>query len=87
MTESASTSTIIGTVFAADEDGDALTYHFISGNEGGEFNIDLNQGFILVRKKLGYETKTSYELTVEARDLGGRSDSTTVTVEVTDVAE
>ena len=85
--ESASTFTVLGTIEAVDADGDLVTYHVISGNEGGKFEIDLHAGFILVWKKLDYETKSSYELTVEARDPGGRKDTATVTINVTDVAE
>ena len=87
VAESASTFTIIGTVPATDEDGDTITYHTISGNEGGAFQIDLNEGFILLWKELDYETTSSYDLTVEARDPGGRKDTATVTINVTDVPE
>ena len=85
--ESTSLWSTIGTVKAIDQDGDAVLHKITSGNDGGRFGIDGWEGLILLFRELDYETKTSYELTVTGTDPGGRSDSTTVTIEVTDVAE
>ena len=87
VAESTSAFTVIGTVKAVDQDGDTVLHKITGGNEGGRFSIDGWEGFILVSGRLDYETSTSYELTVTGTDPGGRSDSTTVTIEVTDVAE
>ena len=77
----------IGTVLATDLDGDAVLHKITSGSDGGRFAIDGWEGLILLLRELDYETRTSYELTITGTDPGGRSDSTTVTIEVTDVAE
>ncbi len=83
--ETASAYSVIGTVAATDADGDAVTYWITAGNGSGTFSIDLNEGFVLVRKALDYETTTSYTLTVEARDGNGGVDTATVAITVTDV--
>ena len=85
--ESTSLRSVIGTVKAIDQDGDAVLHKITSGSDGGWFGIDGWEGLILLFRELDYETRTSYELTVTGTDPGGRSDSTTVTIEVTDVAE
>ena len=87
VAESTSAFTVIGTVKAVDQDGDSVLHKITGGNDGGQFSIDGWEGFILVTGRLDYESKSSYELTVTGTDPGGRSDSTTVTIEVTDVAE
>ena len=82
VSEDTSSFTIIGTVKATDPDaGDSVTHHLTAGDTSW-WNIDLNEGFILVRKSLDYETKSSHTLTIEARDSGG-SNRTSVTVEIT----
>ncbi|MCE2465531.1 MAG: cadherin repeat domain-containing protein [Dehalococcoidia bacterium] len=86
--ESTSTWSYIGKVRATDQDvGDAVGYRIISGNANRWFDVDLNYGDILLMEKLDYETRSSYELTVEARGQDGKTDTATVTVNVTDVAE
>ena len=85
VAETESAYSVIGTVAATDADGDAVTYWITAGNGSGTFSIDLNEGFVLIRKALDYETTTSYTLTVEARDGNGGVDSATVTITVTDV--
>ena len=85
VAETESAYSVIGTVAATDADGDAVTYWITAGNSAGTFSIDLNEGFVLIRKALDYETTTSYTLTVEARDGNGGVDTATVTITVTDV--
>ena len=85
VAETASAYSVIGTVAATDADGDAVTYWITAGNGSGTFSIDLNEGFVLIRKALDYETTTSYTLTVEARDGNGGVDTATVAITVTDV--
>ena len=80
---------IVGLVSASDpDDGDSLTYWITAGNGAGRFMIDNSRGDILVWAALDYETTSSYTLTVEARDgKAGGTSSTTVEINVTDVAE
>jgi len=74
-----------GTVLAADLEGRAVTYRITSG-AAGKFGIDANEGIIVVRGGLDYETTPTYTLTVEARNPDGHTDTVTVTINVTDVA-
>ena len=81
----------MGTVTATDEDADdTLTYSITEGNTGSVFAIDGETGAITVAGALDYETEESYTLTVQASDghptMEG-TDTATVTVTVTDVAE
>ena len=88
VAENASSFTIIGTALATDpNEGDEVLHTIESGNEGGKFNIDGWAGFILVRGALDYETRSSYTLTVKADDGKGGTDTATVNITVTDVAE
>ena len=88
MAENASSFTIIGTALATDpNEGDEVLHTIESGNEGNKFNIDGFAGFILVRGALDYETKSSYTLTIKADDGKGGTDTATVTITITDVAE
>ncbi|WP_312473279.1 cadherin domain-containing protein [Neobacillus sp.] len=68
--ENAANGTFIGTVSASDADGDPLTFRILSGNETGTFKIDAVTGEITVAdgSQLDYETKTSYQLKVQASD-------------------
>ena len=88
VAEDAATSTVVGTVSAADPDGDAVTYSIASGNGGGAFSIDGSGGSIAVAVPLDYESVSSYTLTVEARDgsVNGTARAT-VHISVTNVAE
>ncbi len=79
---------VIGTVSASDSnEGDVVTYYITAGNDAGRFNITHNDGLIVVRGALDYETASSYTLTVEARDGNGGKATATVEITVTDVAE
>ena len=85
--ESHPTFSILGRVEATDSDGEAILYVITSGRDGGRFDIDGWLGDILLIRGLDYESTSSYELTVEARDPSGGKDTATVTIEITDVAE
>ena len=81
----------VGTVSATDPDvGDSVLYYITSGNGAGRFDISSgdDDGRILVRGALDYETVSSYTLTVEARDgKAGGTSSVTVEISVTNVPE
>ena len=73
-------------VAATDADaGDTLTYT-LGGADAASFDIDANTGQLQVKDALDYETRTSYEVEVTARDGSGVSDMITVTITVTDLS-
>ena len=77
-------------VTADDADGDDLSYTITGGADMDAFGITLGTGQITVNAgtKLDFEgDQTSYELVVTAMDPFGGSDSTTVTLTVTEVNE
>ena len=78
----------LGTVSAADPDGGSVSYGIGGGNAAGLFEIDAASGELFyVGGGEDYETgATRFELTVRASD-GEQTTDTTVTVNVTDVAE
>ena len=65
---------------------DGLTYT-LSGADAKPFHIVPATGQILTLEKLDYEAKQAYTVTVKATDPWGLSDSTQITIEVTDVDE
>ena len=71
---------------ASDADGDSLEYFFADTSTESTFQLDPNTGAITVREQLDYESTTTYTFGVLVSD-GARSDSATVTVHVTDVAD
>lgn len=85
VAEDAGQFTSVGTVAATDPGDEAVTYRITSG-AAGKFSIDANEGIIVVRAGLDYETTPTYTLTVEARNSHGLMDTATVTINVTDVA-
>ena len=88
IAEDAALNALVGTVEATDADtGDTVAYAITAGNTGTAFTMDPNSGAITVAEVLDYETGPTYTLTVEASDNNGGTDTATVTVMVTDVAE
>ncbi len=85
VAEDAVRFTTVGTVAAADEGGRAVTYSITSGADG-KFSITHNRGMIVVNRGLDHETKSTYTLTVEARNPDGRTSTATVTINVTSAA-
>ena len=86
--------TIGDPVAATDDDGDSLTYS-LSGDDAESFDFVDSSGQLLTKDALDYETKSSYSVTVSARDSkdsGGNADTATddtitVTITVTNVEE
>ncbi len=75
-------------ITATDLDGDTLTYT-LSGTDAGSFAINRDTGQLTTKSGVDYdyETKSSYEVTVEADDGRGGTASIAVTIKLTDVAE
>ena len=63
---------------------EVVTYAIISGNAGGKFNITHNDGLIVVRGSLDYDTTSSYALTVRATDSNGATSTVVVNISVTE---
>jgi hypothetical protein len=87
-------ATAIGTVTATDEDSkDSISYSFEDGTQvcetpdGVNFNIDAETGEITSTTPLDYESSTSHSFVVVATDLGGNTNTETVTVNLSDVWE
>ena len=78
----------LGTVVTTDPDGPVPTYNIEDGNDAGLFEIDETTGEIFYTGTgEDFESEsTRFDLTVRASD-GGLSTDTTVTVNVTDLAE
>ena len=77
-------------VTATDADGDAIAYDITGGADMDKFGINDTNGQITVGEgtMLDYEgTQKSYEVEVTAMDPFAKSDSTMVTLRVTDVNE
>ncbi|WP_438422712.1 cadherin domain-containing protein [Aquimarina macrocephali] len=86
VSESATDTDVFGTVKATDTDKDALSYS-ITANSDNLFEITKAGALSLVAgKTLDFETKTSYEITVEVTD-GKAKASAKITITVTDVNE
>ena len=76
----------IGTAVAAtDANNDTLTYT-LGGTDAASFSISSSTGQLQTKSALDYETKTVYTVTVTVSD-GTLTDSITVTINITDVAE
>ena len=87
VAEDATTTDPVGTVLATDPDADPVSYAITGGNAAGTFKMSTSTGAITVAGALDHETVPSYTLTVEASDGRGGTDTTTVEIAVTDVAE
>lgn len=79
------------TMAATDADGAAsiygnLAYVITTGNTNSDFSIDSISGIVKTQKILDFETTTSYELVIEAREQStDNTATTTLTITVTDV--
>ncbi|SHI50114.1 Cadherin domain-containing protein [Rubritalea squalenifaciens DSM 18772] len=86
VSEDAAVGTSVGTVASSDPDaGDSAAYAIIAGNDGS-FAINSATGEITTAAGLDFETTASYSLTVEVTDGAGLSDTASVSIAVTDVA-
>ncbi len=87
IAENATTTALVGTVSATDDDSDTVMYTITNGNSDGKFSLGDLSGEVTVADVLDYETISSYTLTVEASDGRGGTATTTVAITVSDVAE
>ena len=90
VAEGAAANTLIGlTAQAADVNGGTITYSLVGDSSDGGFKIDAATGVVSVAdgSKLNYESATSHQLTVRAKDPSGASSADlVVTVAVGNVA-
>ena len=78
--------TVVGTVSVANSgDSDILSY-YISGTDYNYFKISSN-GEITTNKDIDYESISTYNFIVKARNRAGYSNDKSVTINVNDVAE
>ncbi|XP_046690007.1 protocadherin-15a isoform X2 [Silurus meridionalis] len=68
VSENAPIGRAVGMVLAAAANT-TVFYSIVGGNEGGEFRVDNRTGMIYTAKLLDYETRTSYELRLQADSL------------------
>ena len=73
-------------VSATDEDDDDTLIYTLSGTDAVSFDIDRSTGQLKTYAPLDYETKNAYSVMVTVSD-GSLTDSTSVTIIVTDVYE
>jgi Ca2+-binding RTX toxin-like protein len=88
LNENSAFNTVIGTVFAADPEGSAVTYRLVD-DAGGAFWIRETTGELMVwdSRFFDYENKTSHQVTVEARDASGNASTMTYTINVNNLAD
>ncbi|XP_072387451.1 protocadherin-like wing polarity protein stan isoform X2 [Diabrotica undecimpunctata] len=87
VAEDDSPGTPVATVTATDPDEDSrLHYEITNGNTRGRFAITSQngRGLITIAQPLDYKQEKRYILTVTATDSGGRTDTATVYVNITD---
>ncbi|CAG9761162.1 unnamed protein product [Ceutorhynchus assimilis] len=87
VAENDSPGTPVTTVTASDADEDnKLHYEITNGNTRGRFAITSQngRGLITVAQPLDYKQEKRYILTVTASDSGGRTDTATIYVNITD---
>lgn len=85
--EDATPGTPVLTVTAADRDENPrLQYSIVGGNVRGRFSVSSQngQGLISVAQPLDYKQEKRFVLTVQASDSGGRSDTASVYLNVSD---
>ncbi len=88
--ENSANETIAGIVLATDQDaGDTRSYAIIGGTGATAFAIDVTTGEITVAdySQLDYETATSFTLNIQVTDLGGLTDTATLTIQLSDINE
>lgn len=86
VAESSAAGAAVGTIEAADADGDTITFAITGGNEADRFALDATTGRLTLAGPVDFEDTKSYQLAVRATS-GTASDTATVTVTVTDVDE
>ncbi|XP_066592660.1 fat-like cadherin-related tumor suppressor homolog isoform X2 [Prorops nasuta] len=68
VTESDEVGFLVALIQATDKDGDPLWYDILDGDEGDEFFIGRDNGNVMLAKKLDWETRSFYNLTIGATD-------------------
>ena len=87
IAENTAANTNIGArVAATDVDGDTLTYS-LGGTNASSFAIVAASGQLQTKADLDYEAKSSYRVTVRARDASNASSAIAVIINVTNVEE
>ena len=83
--ENSANGTSVGSVVAADPDGDDITFSITAGNTSGGFDINTTTGEITVADGgvLDFEEIQSFVLTVEVTD-GAKSGEAEITINLTD---
>uniref|UniRef100_A0A9J7YAP4 FAT atypical cadherin 1b n=1 Tax=Cyprinus carpio carpio TaxID=630221 RepID=A0A9J7YAP4_CYPCA len=61
-----------------------IYYQIKEGNVNSAFDINPNSGAVITRKKLDFETLSSYKLIVQGSDMAERSSSVTVNIQLKD---
>ena len=89
LAENAAIGSAVIAVQATDADaGDTLTYSIISDEGDGDGLFAINgDGEITLTGALDYETATTHTFTIQVEDSGGLTNTTTITINVTDVTE
>ncbi|XP_068083906.1 fat-like cadherin-related tumor suppressor homolog [Anabrus simplex] len=68
VTESDEVNYLVTLIQATDEDGDMLWYNIVGGDDFQEFFIGRDKGDVLLTKKLDWEKKNNYNLTISVTD-------------------
>jgi hypothetical protein len=90
LAENSANGIQVTTISSTDSDkDDTRTYAIVGRNDTGAFSIDKTTGglFVADATKLDYETHASFALSVRVTDAGGLSDTATITVNLSNVAE
>ena len=88
VAENTAADTNIGAaITATDVDANTTLTYTLGGTDADSFSIVSTSGQLQTNAALDYETKASYSVTVTATDGGNLSDTTTVTISITDVNE
>ena len=82
--EDVAPGTVLGTLTAADADGDALSWSLTGGDEAGLFGVDAGTGALSAVGTLDYETAHAHTLLVQVTD-GWNVTHTTARIVVTNV--
>ena len=89
ISENTRVQTVVKTVLATDKDSGnngKITYRITSQSPENRFSIN-DQGQIRLTESLDYEKHDSYTVGLEARDGGGKTDTSTLEVKVANVNE
>jgi T1SS-143 domain-containing protein len=85
VNEGAAGGSTVYTAIAADPAGGTVTYS-LSGADASAFTINASTGAVTINNSPDFETKSSYNFTVNASDASGLFNTEAVTVNIADVA-